>query len=75
MADYDRDAYSRQFARLLNKALKRGRGDSRKALAWLEKGHKSFWALTFSRQRAERADAYLDVREHIVKRIEREDEG
>lgn len=70
MPAYDRDVYSRSFARLLNKALKKGSGDPTQALAWLDTKYKPLFALFLSRHKLERTDAYLDVREHIVKRIE-----
>ena len=69
MTTYDRDFYSRSFARLINKALKKGNGDPEKALYWLEKRYNPLLALLFSRHRMELADAYLDAREHISKRI------
>ena len=70
MPSYNHDVYSRKFARLLNKAIKRGSGDPVRALNWLDNKYKPFIALLFSRQRVESTDAYLDVREHILKRIE-----
>ncbi|MGH2583061.1 MAG: hypothetical protein ACRDFQ_09230 [Anaerolineales bacterium] len=70
MTNYDRDFYSRRFARLINKALEKGKGDPMKALYWLEKRYNPLLALLFSRHRVELADAYLDAREHILKRIE-----
>ena len=70
MSSYDHDAYSRKFARLLNKAMKRGAGDPHKALNWLDNNYRPFFALLFTRQRLESTDAFLDVREHILKRIE-----
>jgi len=66
---YDHDLYSRNFARLLNRALKIGGGDASKALEWLDRKYKPLWTMLFSRHRAEMSDAYLDVREHIMKRI------
>ncbi|MCL5428751.1 MAG: hypothetical protein M1347_02955 [Chloroflexi bacterium] len=69
MAEYDHDVYSRNFARLLNRALKKGGGDAASALEWLDRHYKPVWAFVFNRHRAELADAYMDVREHIVKRI------
>ena len=70
MADYDHDAYSKYFARLLNKAMKRGLGDPKKALKWLEKRYSPMWGIAFTSHRLERADAYLDARDHVAKRIE-----
>jgi hypothetical protein len=70
MTNYDHDAYSKYFARLLNKAMKRGQGDPQKALHWLEKRYKALWRIVLTKKRLERADAYLDVREHVAKRIE-----
>ena len=73
-SSYDRDVYSRYFARLLNHALKQGGGDSQAALRWLDQRYRLVLALFFSRHRREMSDAYMDVREHIVKRI-KESEG
>jgi hypothetical protein len=78
MPTYDRDVYSRDFARLLNKALKSANGDARKALVLLESRYRLVPSLIFSRHRAETSDAYLDVREHLLNRIheiERDQEG
>ncbi len=69
MSQYNRDVYSRTFARLLNRALKKGEGDASKALEWLDHRYKLIWNLLFTRHKAEISDAYMDVREHIVKRI------
>lgn len=66
---YDRDVYSRHFARLLNQALKSGGGDPRQALAWLQTKYHLVITLLFNRHRMEISDAFMDVREHIVKRI------
>jgi len=71
-SSYDRDVYSRYFARLLNYALKKGGGDSHAALLWLEKRYRLVLALFFSRHRREMSDAYMDVREHILNRIKQE---
>ena len=70
MVDYNRDIYSQNFARLLNRALKIGGGDAVKALEWLDRKYKPFWNILFSKHKAEMSDAYMDVREHIVKRIQ-----
>jgi hypothetical protein len=70
MATYDREIYSQQFARLLNRAMQRGQGDPRLALDWLDKKYKLIFSLVFSRHKLEISDAYMDVREHIVKRIQ-----
>jgi hypothetical protein len=67
--DYDREVYQRNFARLLNRALKIGGGDPSKALEWLDKKYKLLRMVIFSRHRAEMSDAYMDVREHMVKRM------
>lgn len=67
---YDREVYSRHFARLLNRALKKGNGDADQALIWLEKKYRPVLAVLLSRHRLEVSDAYMDVREHILKRIE-----
>lgn len=69
MPAYDKDVYSRSFARLLNKALKKGGGDPAQALHWLDTRYKPLFAMLFSRHKLERTDAYMDVREHIVKRL------
>lgn len=71
---YDREIYQRNFARLLNRALKNGGGDPIQALEWLDRKQKPLWKALFGRHRAEMSDAYMDVREHLVKRIE-ESEG
>ncbi len=70
MSRYDREVYSREFARLLNRALKQGGGDASQALAWLEGRYHLPLVLLFSGHRMELSDAYLDVREHILKRME-----
>lgn len=70
MPSYDREVYSREFARLLNRALKQGGGDAGRALAWLEGKYHLPLVLFFSANRMELSDAYLDVREHILKRME-----
>lgn len=74
---YDHDVYSRNFARLLNRALKIGGGDAEKALQWLERKNKPFWTVLFSKHKAELSDAFMDVREHLVKRIKhgKDEEG
>jgi hypothetical protein len=69
-ADYNRDVYSQRFARLLNKALKRGKQDPRLALDWLENKYRLLPALLLTRHRLETTDAYLDVREHILNRMQ-----
>jgi hypothetical protein len=66
---YDRQVYSRHFARLLNRALKMGDGQPEAALSWLEKKHRPMLTLLLSRHKLEVSDAYMDVREHIIKRI------
>ena len=66
---YDHDFYSRNFARLLNRAMNKGAGDATKALEWLDRKYKPFWNILLSKHKAEMSDAYMDVREHIVKRI------
>lgn len=75
MPGYDRDLYSKNFARLLNKALKKAEGNAAKALEWLDRNYKPLWAVVFSKHRAEISDAYMDVREHIVKRSKDKGEG
>lgn len=74
MPAYDREFYSRRFARLLDRAMQKGQRDPQKALAWLEKGYKPLLALMLTRHKLETSDAYMDVREHILKRIENEAE-
>lgn len=69
MPIYDKEIYSQKFARLLNRAMKRGGGDPQKALQWLDKQYKPLFALLFTRHKLETSDAYMDVREHIVERI------
>lgn len=75
MPVYDREFYSRRFARLLDQAMQKGEGDPHKALAWLDKRYKPLLVLMFTRHRLETSDAYMDVREHIVKRIENDSEA
>ena len=70
MRPYSHDIYSQQFARLLNRALQNGKGDPKLALEWLDRKYKLVFSLMFSRHKLEMSDAYMDVREHIVKRIE-----
>lgn len=69
MVRYDREVYSREFARLLNRALKQGQGDANQALAWLQAKYHLPLVLLFSPNRLELSDAFLDVREHILMRI------
>lgn len=71
-AAYDQNIYSRQFARLLNHALKQGEGDAERALHWLEQRYRLVLTILMTRYKAETADAYMDVREHLVNRIEGE---
>jgi hypothetical protein len=73
MVSYDREKYSRQFARLLNKALKAGQGDAQAALAWLEKSNRPLLTLFFDKHPLEATDAYLDAREHLQRRLEQSD--
>jgi hypothetical protein len=73
MPAYDKEIYSQKFARLLNRAMKQGRGDPQKALDWLDKRYKPIFALLLTRRKLETSDAYMDVREHIVNRIEGND--
>lgn len=69
MPPYDQDVYSQRFARLLNRALQKGKGDPKLALSWLDKRYKLLFSLAFTRHKLEVSDAYMDVREHILKRI------
>jgi hypothetical protein len=71
-AAYDQNVYSRQFARLLNRALKQGGGNAQKGLDWLERRYRLVLTMLLTRYKAEMADAYMDVREHLVNRIEGE---
>ncbi len=73
--EYNREVYGRHFARLLNQALKKGGGDAHSALLWLEKKYRLLGIVLFSRHKLEISDAYMDVREHIVKRIEEENKN
>lgn len=73
MPAYDKEIYSQKFARLLNRAMKQGDGDPQKALHWLDKKYKPLFALFFTRHKLETSDAYMDVREHVVNRIEASD--
>jgi hypothetical protein len=70
MPTYDKEIYSQKFARLLNRAMKKGGSDPQKALQWLDNKYKPIFALIFTRHKLETSDAYMDVREHIVNRIE-----
>jgi hypothetical protein len=69
-ADYDREIYSYHFARLLNRALKKGAGDAQQALAWLHKSYPLIRTLLWSGHRLEITDAFMDVREHLINRAE-----
>ena len=69
MRPYDHDIYSQQFARLLNRSLQKGQGDPKLALEWLDKRYKLLFSLMFTRHKLEMSDAYMDVREHILKRM------
>jgi hypothetical protein len=69
MSKYNHDIYRRSFARLLNKAIKRGGNSPQNAMIWLENRYKLFVVLMFTRYRVETTDAYMDVREHLAKRI------
>ena len=75
MRPYNHDIYSQQFARLLNRSLQKGQGDPRLALEWLDKKYKLLFAVMFTRNKLEISDAYMDVREHIVKRISTQKRG
>ncbi len=69
MTGYHRDVYERTFARLLNKALKKGKNDSERALVWLDKRYHLLFAMLMTRDRIETVDAYMDVREHLEQRL------
>lgn len=69
MAEYQRVVYEKTFARLLNKALKKGGNDPALALAWLDKKYRLLFVLLSTPYRLESTDAYMDVREHLQKRI------
>jgi hypothetical protein len=70
MSVYDQEVYQRNFARLLNRAIKAGQGDATMALMWLDSHYRPIWTILFSKHKAEMTDAYLDAREHLIKRIE-----
>jgi hypothetical protein len=70
MQSYDREIYSRQFARLLNKALKAGQGDAQAALTWLENSNRPMLTMLFDKHPLEMTDAYLDAREHLQRRLD-----
>lgn len=65
---YDKETYSRLFAQLLERAMQKR--SQRAGLRWLERKYRLPLALLFTRHKLELADAYMDVREHILKRIE-----
>lgn len=67
---YDRPVYERTFARLLDRSLAKGKNDPAKALKWLNRPFRYALAVTFTVHRLETTDAFLDVREHLSKRIE-----
>ena len=69
MRPYDHDFYSQQFARLLNRSLQKGKGDPTLALDWLDRKYKLILSLMFTRHKLEISDAYMDVREHMLKRV------
>ena len=75
MPTYDKSIYSRNFARLLNKALNKGNGDARRALEWLERKYNPILAMLFTRHRLAQTDAYMDVREHLQKRAKGRRDG
>lgn len=68
MAKYHRDVYEKSFARLLNKALRKGLNDPEMALKWLDKPYRLLITLLFSSYRVENTDALMDVREHLKNR-------
>jgi hypothetical protein len=70
MSIYDKDFYQRNFARLLNKALKASNSDAAAALRWLDAHYKPLWTILFNKHKAEMTDAYLDVRDHLLKRVD-----
>ena len=69
MSNYQREEYEKKFARLLNKALRKGKNDPGRALSWLNKRSKLQFAWMLTSKRIEAVDAYLDVREHLEKRL------
>lgn len=70
MSNYHRLTYERTFARLLDRSLAKGKNDPTKALEWLNRPFRYALAVTFTVHRLETTDAFLDVREHLSKRIE-----
>ena len=68
MANYQRDVYEKSFARLLNKALRKGANDPELALKWIDKRYRLLLILLTTQYRVESTDALMDVREHLIKR-------
>lgn len=68
MSNYHRDVYEKTFARLLNKALRKGANDPFLALKWIEKPYRLPLMLIMSPHRVETTDALIDVREHLNNR-------
>lgn len=70
MRAYDQDVYRQLFVRLLDRAMQQGKTQPEAALLWLERRYKLGLAMLFSRHKLELADAYMDVRQHIIARME-----
>ena len=70
MDSYDRSIYETTFASLLDQSLRKGSNDPERALKWLNRPMRYFFALLRTSNRLEVTDAFLDVREHLTKRIE-----
>jgi len=70
MSNYDRSVYENAFASLLDLSLKKGGNDPVRALKWLNRPLRYFFAVMRSRHRLETTDAFLDVREHLEKRMQ-----
>lgn len=70
MPAYNTDIYRQLFVRLLDRAMQQGKAQPEAALHWLERRYKLGLAMLFSRHKLELADAYMDVRQHIIVRME-----
>jgi hypothetical protein len=69
MKSYNRSEYESAFAQLLERSLAKGKNDPGKALKWLNRPFRYSLAIIFNSNRLETTDAFLDVREHLEKRI------
>lgn len=70
MPAYNTEIYRQLFVRLLDRAMQQGKTQPEAALQWLERRYKLGLAMLFSRHKLELADAYMDVRQHIIARME-----